>query len=103
MNRDPGAQPERTRLAWRRTTLAFALVVALAARGAATADEGRAAAAALVAGTALLWVAFLVLAHRRIHALAARRPRPAGGTVPLAAAVVAAAALCAATLLAGPW
>ncbi|ONK15410.1 DUF202 domain-containing protein [Streptomyces sp. MP131-18] len=104
MTRDPGAQPERTRLAWRRTTLSFALVVALAGRGVATAEGARGAGALLVATTALLWVAFLALAHHRIRTLTAhRQPPPAGATVPAATAVVAATALCAGALLAGPW
>ncbi|WP_159037194.1 hypothetical protein [Streptomyces specialis] len=52
----------------------------------------------------LLWVVFLVLAHRRIQALATGRPPgpPAGGTVLGAAGVVAAAALVGAVVLMVP-
>ncbi|MGK5533774.1 DUF202 domain-containing protein [Streptomyces sp. URMC 129] len=102
--RDPGVQPERTRLAWRRTTLSFALVVVLAARGLVTADGGRAVGSVAVALAALLWVFFLALAHRRIQALAAGRPPgpPTRGTVLGAAGVVVAAALVGALVLAIP-
>lgn len=64
----PGAQPERTRLAWRRTTLAFAVVAALAVRSALY-DPAPAAYGAAALG-ALAWLGFLVVAHRRIRALA---------------------------------
>ncbi|MDT0318942.1 DUF202 domain-containing protein [Streptomyces millisiae] len=101
--RDPGAQPERTRLAWRRTTLAFALVVALAGRSLVVADEGRPVALVAVAVAALLWVGFLVLAHRRLGELTDRRPGAAGGGTVLAAAgaVLATAAALALTLSGG--
>ncbi|GAB2887201.1 DUF202 domain-containing protein [Streptomyces mayteni] len=102
MERDPGAQPERTRLAWRRTTLAFALVVVLAGRTLITEGDGGPAAVVGVAGAAVAWVGFLALAHRRMRALTGRRPAAAGGTVLAAAGVVlAVAALLALTLSAG--
>ncbi|WP_326599816.1 DUF202 domain-containing protein [Streptomyces sp. NBC_01803] len=102
--RDPGVQPERTRLAWRRTTLSFALVVVLAARGLVTSDGGRAVGSVGVALAALLWVSFLALAHRRIQALTTGRPpgAPTGGTVLGAAGVVVAAALVGMVVLAVP-
>jgi hypothetical protein len=101
-HRDPGAQPERTRLAWRRTTLTFTLVMVLAVR-ALVETGGAAGAAAVVAAAlgALLWVAFLVLAHRRIRALPAARPAVAGrGTVLGSAAAVMGTAALAAVMLA---
>ncbi|CAL9379749.1 hypothetical protein SUDANB106_01043 [Streptomyces sp. enrichment culture] len=84
--RDPAAQPERTRMAWRRTTLAFAAVVALLARGTVH-DGGPPRQYALAALGALVWLVFLALAHRRIRALDVPRPGPLGTRTAYAAAV----------------
>ncbi|WP_345008282.1 DUF202 domain-containing protein [Streptomyces shaanxiensis] len=84
--RDPGLQPERTRLAWRRTTLSGTVAAVLAMR---TALHGGVSVAggvvcALCCG---LWLGFLALAHRRITVLAASgepaafAPRQATATV----------------------
>ncbi|MDB1089071.1 DUF202 domain-containing protein [Streptomyces sp. ACA25] len=70
--RDPAVQPERTRMAWRRTTLTFVVVVLLAWRG--LAHDGGRGPLLFTASATLLWVVFLLLAHRRIRFLAARRP-----------------------------
>ncbi|MFF5446621.1 DUF202 domain-containing protein [Streptomyces sp. NPDC012888] len=89
--RDPGLQPERTRLAWRRTTLTCTITAVLAVRQAVRGSG----APVEVAGTAfsvLVWLAFLVVAHRRIRALAV--PRPAG----LTARSALAGGLCAVAL-----
>ncbi|SFD66322.1 DUF202 domain-containing protein [Streptomyces aidingensis] len=69
-------QRERTRLAWRRTSLAFLVAVLLAWRGAVVLGGGvRYTGAVLVC---LAWAGFLALAHRRIAALAAAgAPGPA--------------------------
>lgn len=73
--RDAGLQPERTRLAWRRTALAATVVALLAVRLAALRG-----APVAIAGTVLLWLAVLILSHRRITVLG---PRAAGGREPL--------------------
>ncbi|MFC8092788.1 DUF202 domain-containing protein [Streptomyces sp. NPDC057301] len=67
--RDPGLQPERTRLAWRRTTLAGTVVAVLAVRSALQGDVSVVGivVCALCIG---LWLGFLALAHRRISVLA---------------------------------
>ncbi|MFF8832818.1 DUF202 domain-containing protein [Streptomyces sp. NPDC015131] len=84
--RDPGLQPERTRLAWRRTTLSATVAAVLAARQAL--DEDVTAAGLVgVALSLLVWVAFLWVAHRRMRALGAPRP----GALAVRGAVVAAA------------
>ncbi|NSC20833.1 DUF202 domain-containing protein [Streptomyces albus subsp. chlorinus] len=71
--RDPGAQPERTWFAWRRTTLTFVVSVALLARTALA--EPTAPALLAVSVGAFAWLGMLVTAQRRIRGLA--RPAPA--------------------------
>ncbi|MFD3454079.1 DUF202 domain-containing protein [Streptomyces sp. NPDC058691] len=71
--RDPGLQPERTRLAWRRTTLSFAVAALLAGREALL-HGGPAGAIGGVALCALVWLAFTAVAQRRIAVLDAARP-----------------------------
>ncbi|MFD9476441.1 MULTISPECIES: DUF202 domain-containing protein [Streptomyces] len=73
-DRDAGLQPERTRLAWRRTTLACSVVAVLALRQALR-GTGAPVEVAGAAAIALIWLAFLWVAHRRIRTLAAGRPR----------------------------
>ncbi|OKK14580.1 hypothetical protein AMK16_30375 [Streptomyces sp. CB00455] len=83
--RDIGLQPERTRLAWRRTTLACSVVAVLALRQALRGAGGplEVGGAAVIA---LIWLAFLGVAHRRIRSLAAARPPGLAPGAALAAA-----------------
>jgi hypothetical protein len=66
----PPAAIERTRLSWRRTTLSASAVLVLAATRVITAGAAPLAAAAC-AVMALVWLAILVLSHRRIRTLSA--------------------------------
>lgn len=97
--RDPGLQPERTRLAWRRTTLAGTVAAVLAGRTALR--EGTSAAGALACALCgALWLGFLYLAQLRIRALTTSRP-PVLPSWHVTAATLCTVglALCAATLV----
>ncbi|MEU2611225.1 DUF202 domain-containing protein [Micromonospora sp. NPDC007271] len=70
MTGDPGLQPERTRLAWRRTLLALTGVTVLLVRLAFA--DGRAG--ATVAGLAVLgWLGVLAVTWRRATGTGTRR------------------------------
>ncbi|MEU5934728.1 DUF202 domain-containing protein [Micromonospora sp. NPDC047187] len=76
--RDPGLQPERTRLAWRRTLLTVTVVSVLAVRLASTGD---ATGALITGGTVLVWGALLVLCWPR--GTGTGPARTGGRTLPL--------------------
>ncbi|SED72178.1 DUF202 domain-containing protein [Streptomyces sp. TLI_105] len=97
--RDPGLQPERTRLAWRRTTLSCTVVAVLAMK-LVVSDEITARELTGLALSSLVWVAFLAVAHRRIRSLGAARPLPLSPRGALLATVctIALAALGAAVI-----
>lgn len=101
---DPGLQPERTLLAWRRTCLALGVGSAVAARFAAP-QAGALAAALGLCGVVLALAAYLAAGrrHRRAHdALTAGRALAHQDAVPLAllaGALAALASACAAYVL----
>ncbi|GAA2980858.1 DUF202 domain-containing protein [Streptomyces fulvorobeus] len=97
--RDPGLQPERTRLAWRRTTLSCTVVAVLAGRQALHQGTGPAAVSAVALGV-LAWLGFLRVAHLRLTALGPARPRPMSPRAALtSAACTVALAVSAAAML----
>lgn len=64
--RDPGLQPERTQLAWRRTTLSFVVAALLAGRQ--TVNAGTLAVSVVVGTLSLLTsLSFLRIAYHRIR------------------------------------
>ncbi|MFF8787488.1 DUF202 domain-containing protein [Streptomyces sp. NPDC015125] len=101
--RDPGLQPERTRLAWRRTTLSATAMAALAARQLLRNAAPGPVEVVLAALTGLLWIAFVALAHHRMRAMVTGRPP---GLPPRTALLLVgctlALALCGAVILVRP-
>jgi hypothetical protein len=65
----PDSAPDRTRLSWRRTTLAGTAVLILLVRLALLQDN-RTIAVTMSALGALCWVTLLIIVQRRIRALA---------------------------------
>ena len=96
--RDPGLQPERTRLAWRRTTLSATVAAVLAVKTAL--HDGSATGFVMCAVCCGLWLGFLRVAHDRIRALSSGPPPPALTPRRAATAVLCAVAMavCAAAL-----
>ncbi|MDI1459609.1 DUF202 domain-containing protein [Catellatospora sp. KI3] len=74
---DPGAQAERTRLAWRRTVLAATVCALLLVRLSALRGLDVAGAVGLSL-TALVWLAMLWVAQRRIRAMEVADPGGVG-------------------------
>lgn len=99
-DRDPGLQPERTRLAWRRTTLSCAVTAVLAARQVLRHGGGVVPAVAVCLAV-LAFLAFLRLAHRRIQQLGAapQPPLMSSGTAVAMAGCTVALALFGAALI----
>lgn len=88
LNRDPGASPERTRLAWRRTGMSAAAVGLLIARPAFAPGAGPAeflAAAAAMVG----WAAMVGLAFHRAGQLRSRFPGTSPRSIRAYALVIA--------------
>ena len=92
MPRDPGASPERTRLAWRRTGMSAAVVALLVARPAFHPDAGPAewlTVSAAMGG----WATLVALAVHRATGLRGGTPPPSGRSIRAYALITAALAV----------
>jgi hypothetical protein len=98
-DRDPGLQPERTRLAWRRTTLACTVAAVLAVRQVLHRGLSPLALVA-VALCAVVWLAFLAVAQARIAELGVGEPTRLAVRTAVGAAVCVVALVFGASLIA---
>lgn len=89
---DVGAAAERTRLAWRRTSLSATAVALLAARSAFTPHPGGAA-ILITAGVLTGWAALVALGYRRSRGLNAHPPHPGRRAITLYAVITIGIAL----------
>lgn len=97
-DRDPGLQPERTRLAWRRTTLSATVAAVLAGKTAL--HDGSTAGIVSCALCCAVWLSLLMVAHLRMRALEGPDvPPPGPRSVAGAALCTVALAVCAAVLV----
>jgi hypothetical protein len=87
MTAPPGLAAERTRLAWRRTTLAGVALV-LIATSRAIRDGLTPLAMAAVAVMSLLWLASVAVAYRRIATLSHIEHSPPPGRAPALVALL---------------
>ena len=99
--RDPGLQPARTRLAWRRTTLSCTVAAVLA--GKAVLDSPGPVGWVALGLCLMAWAGFLTVAHRRITGLALNEASPPGlsrhGALTAALCVVALAVFAVAVVV----
>jgi len=96
----PGLQAERTRLAWRRTTLA-ATAVALLAGSRVAIEGGTPSRLGAVALMSVTWLAILLTAHRRITALGRWHRAAVGRSPAVLALLIALYGLMSVLLVAG--
>ena len=92
--RDPGMQPERTALAWRRTGFSATAVTTLLAHRAA--DHAGVGTVLPVLAAACVVLVSVWVSYRREHTLARDHPEPSQRSLAIIAALVAASASVAA-------
>lgn len=97
MSRDPGLQPERTRLAWWRTALTVGVVALLTVRMSFPLGP---AAALPIAAALLAWVTGMIVTYREEARTSQRRPAAPGRSLLVVGGLTAAYAALGVALVA---